>query len=341
MAMVINPVVPLIEYTAAAAQTAFVVPFEFFENADLKVYVDGVLQTLTTHYTVTGAGVTGGGTVTFVVGRTTGQAIKIERSIEIKRLTDFPTSGPFDVEQLNEDLDRIIATQQELALAPDAASGLLEDAAAYAANAATSAGAASTSAGTAATQAAAAAASAAAADATAASLDNPWRIVPNGIIEPAVNTAALDLALPVGWKHLRISGVVIASSVAGDNTLGIRFSNDNGATYKTGASDYVSAVIAQSAATVTGTANAALSYARVGLSTSNALIAQKVSVEFAQTPVGAAGVTWVAHAAGNDGGGTTVAVRGGYTNFANATHLRCLMPIANFIAGTRLVVEYC
>ena len=61
MAILINDTTPRAQYTATSGQTVFSVPFEFFENADLKVYKNSTLLTLTTHYTVTGAGVTGGG----------------------------------------------------------------------------------------------------------------------------------------------------------------------------------------------------------------------------------------------------------------------------------------
>jgi len=37
-----------------ATQTSFTVSFEFFDDADLNVYVDGTLKTITTHYTVSG-----------------------------------------------------------------------------------------------------------------------------------------------------------------------------------------------------------------------------------------------------------------------------------------------
>ena len=42
----INDVTPRSEYTAIAAQTIFDVPFEFFDNGDLVVLVDGATQAL-------------------------------------------------------------------------------------------------------------------------------------------------------------------------------------------------------------------------------------------------------------------------------------------------------
>ena len=47
---------PRNEYTVTDgnSQAVFTMDFEIFDNADLNVYVDGVLQTLTTHYKISG-----------------------------------------------------------------------------------------------------------------------------------------------------------------------------------------------------------------------------------------------------------------------------------------------
>jgi hypothetical protein len=114
MAQAIANITPRIEYVAAPGQTVFTVPFPFFENDDVEVYSDGVLQTLTTHYAIVGAGENSGGTVTFVSGRSSGAIVVLLRNISIERLTDFPSTGPFNTENLNADLDRMVAMMQEL-----------------------------------------------------------------------------------------------------------------------------------------------------------------------------------------------------------------------------------
>jgi len=113
MAILINDTTPRSQYTATSGQTVFTVPFEFFENSDLKVYKNSTLLTLTTNYTVTGAGITGGGSVTLVSGATAGDILTIVRDVPVKRVTDFPTSGPFNVDALNSDLDRLTAMVQQ------------------------------------------------------------------------------------------------------------------------------------------------------------------------------------------------------------------------------------
>jgi hypothetical protein len=107
---------PRISYSVAdgVTQTSFTVPFEFFDNNDLNVYVDGVLKTLTTDYTVSGGdGSTGTVTIT-VTGASGGSTVVITRDIDLERTTDFPTSGPFQIAALNTELDRITAIAADL-----------------------------------------------------------------------------------------------------------------------------------------------------------------------------------------------------------------------------------
>ena len=99
---------PRISYTATSGQTAFTVPFEFFDNTDLNVYINDTLQTLTTHYTVTG-GSGSTGSITLVTGATAGDIVVITRDVTLERTTDFPTSGPFQVASLNTELDKVVA----------------------------------------------------------------------------------------------------------------------------------------------------------------------------------------------------------------------------------------
>lgn len=104
MAVDINDTPNRVRYTATAGQTAFSVPFQFPASSDLKVYQNGTLKTLATHYTVTGAGASSG-TVTLVSGAALSDDILIIRDLPVERIGDFPVSGPFDVESLNRQLD--------------------------------------------------------------------------------------------------------------------------------------------------------------------------------------------------------------------------------------------
>ena len=104
---------PRVVYTVAesASQSVFAVPFEFFEDADVKVYVDGTLKAEGTDYTLTGGdGATG--TLTFsspVVGATGGSEVVLFRRIAIERTTDFQQGMEISRAALNAQLDTLTA----------------------------------------------------------------------------------------------------------------------------------------------------------------------------------------------------------------------------------------
>ena len=108
---------PRISYTvnAGATQTSFTVPFEFFDIADLNVYVDGTQKSATTHYTVSSGGSGSTGTIALTVtGASGGSTVVITRDIDLARTTDFPTSGSFNIAALNTELDKITAQFADL-----------------------------------------------------------------------------------------------------------------------------------------------------------------------------------------------------------------------------------
>ena len=119
---------PRVNYTVnqGVTQATFTVPFEFFDDDDLNVYVDGTKKTLTTHYTTSDdsgdsqshtSGTTGFVQMTTgneVTGASGGSSVVITRDIDLDRTTDFPTSGPFDVATLNTELDRMIAIAADI-----------------------------------------------------------------------------------------------------------------------------------------------------------------------------------------------------------------------------------
>jgi hypothetical protein len=121
MAIIISDTEPRVQYTATASQTSFTVPFEFFANADLKVYNGTTLlsyaasPSTASEYSVSGAGQTGGGSITLGgSGATLNDIITIYRDLAIERSTDFPTSGAFQIDSLNTELDKIISMCQQL-----------------------------------------------------------------------------------------------------------------------------------------------------------------------------------------------------------------------------------
>ncbi len=107
---------PRVTYTVAAGvtQSSFTVPFDFFEEGDVNVYVDGVLKAITTDYTVSGGNGTGGTVTMSVTGISGNSSVVLTRDVALERTTDFPASGPFDVSSLNNELDKIVAVQADL-----------------------------------------------------------------------------------------------------------------------------------------------------------------------------------------------------------------------------------
>jgi len=99
---------PRISYSVAAGvtQTSFAVPFEFFADIDLNVYVDEVLQTITTNYTVSG-GDGSTGTITMTV--TGAKTVIITRDTTIERTTDFTAGVDINRAALNTQLDTLTA----------------------------------------------------------------------------------------------------------------------------------------------------------------------------------------------------------------------------------------
>ena len=107
---------PRISYSVAegVTQTSFAVPFEFFDNPDLNVYIDGTLKTITTDYTVSGGDGSTGTVTMSVTGASGGSTVVITRDIELERTTDFPVSGSFNIVALNTELDRLVAIAADL-----------------------------------------------------------------------------------------------------------------------------------------------------------------------------------------------------------------------------------
>jgi hypothetical protein len=102
-----------ISYTGNNSTTDFSFPYLFYANGDLLVTLDGVTQTITTHYTVTGAGVAAGGTVAFVTAPGTDVAIVIQRVVDYTQATDLENfdGNPADVTEKQLDLLAMMAQQ--------------------------------------------------------------------------------------------------------------------------------------------------------------------------------------------------------------------------------------
>ena len=101
------------EYTATSGQTVFAYTYRILDQAHLKVYNEGVLQTLTTHYTVSGVGDHGGGNVTFVSGVTLSNTVIILRDTTNDQNVDYTVGGAFPAESNEQALDKVTMQCQD------------------------------------------------------------------------------------------------------------------------------------------------------------------------------------------------------------------------------------
>ena len=90
-----------VSYAGNDSTTAFTFPYLFFADDDLTVIlVDDITgvettQTITTHYTVTGAGASAGGTVTMVTAPATDETLVIIREVPLTQGLDLVENDPF------------------------------------------------------------------------------------------------------------------------------------------------------------------------------------------------------------------------------------------------------
>jgi len=121
----VNDINPIHQYVATAGQTDFVFTYVIYETSDIKVYLNDVLKTETTDYTVKnsdGSSITAddladglaGGKVVFSTGLALNDNVTLFRDIPAERTTGFPTSGAFRAAAMNLALNKIIALIQQV-----------------------------------------------------------------------------------------------------------------------------------------------------------------------------------------------------------------------------------
>lgn len=101
-------------YSGDGSTVAFAYAFKIFADADLEVIIRAsagteTTKTLTTHYTVSGAGSDSGGTVTFTTGNTpaSGETVVIRRKLTLTQGTDYVENDPFPANSHEDGLDRL------------------------------------------------------------------------------------------------------------------------------------------------------------------------------------------------------------------------------------------
>ena len=108
-------------YSGNGSTTQFAYGYKIFADTDLIVIIRSAagtetVKTLTTHYTVAGAGDASGGSITFTSGNTpaSGETIVIIREVPQTQAIDYIANDPFPAESHEEGLDRATMTTQQV-----------------------------------------------------------------------------------------------------------------------------------------------------------------------------------------------------------------------------------
>jgi len=103
-------------YTGNGSTNIFAYDFRIFSDSDLKVYVDSVLKSLTTHYTVSGAGAASGGNVTFTLGNTpaSSKSVVLLRTLPRTQATDYVDNSALSATSLEDTADKNLMLIQEI-----------------------------------------------------------------------------------------------------------------------------------------------------------------------------------------------------------------------------------
>jgi len=108
-------------YSGNGSTTQFAYGYKIFADSDLIVIIRSAagtetVKTLTTHYTVSGAGDASGGSITFTSGNTpaSGETVVIIREVPQTQAIDYIANDPFPAESHEEGLDRATMTIQQM-----------------------------------------------------------------------------------------------------------------------------------------------------------------------------------------------------------------------------------
>jgi len=118
--MTLSSTVNRASYSGNGSTTAFAFSYLFYSNTDLTVILvvdsTGVetVKTITTHYSVTGAGVASGGTVTMSTAPASGETLVIIRQVPLTQGLDLVENDPFPSELVEQQFDNLTMAAQQI-----------------------------------------------------------------------------------------------------------------------------------------------------------------------------------------------------------------------------------
>jgi len=102
------------DYVGNGSQTVFAYTFRIFAASDLQVFVNGVVKTLGSDYTVSGVGGGTGGNVTLTTAPGAGTKVAIVRAVPYTQETDYVANDPFPAETHEAALDKLTMLVQQV-----------------------------------------------------------------------------------------------------------------------------------------------------------------------------------------------------------------------------------
>ena len=114
--MTVSSTTTKVSYTGNGVTSVFAYTFKIFADSEINVWVDGVAKTLVTHYSVSGAGSSSGGNVTFTAGNipASSESIVFTRTIARTQVTDYVENDTFPAETHEAALDKLTLISQEI-----------------------------------------------------------------------------------------------------------------------------------------------------------------------------------------------------------------------------------
>jgi hypothetical protein len=115
--MTVSTLINRVDYTGNGSTTVYAVPFPFFAESDLDVYVDGVLKTLVTHYTVAITldvnGAFSSADVTFLTAPPNTEAVAIVRDLPLTQTVSTTSNSQLLPSIVEKALDRVTLVNQD------------------------------------------------------------------------------------------------------------------------------------------------------------------------------------------------------------------------------------